>query len=222
MGYKRYTRYCDLVKKIVDTKKLYDCFIENYNLLVDRLRWELGDGSLESKNLLEFYRIRLELLKSQFCISNVLLDLLFCERSPSAPDNCKQCSRSYVYDDYDVYTRRFVSYVSHHFTSILPSNNVFDKDLELLFASPEAQVRRIDLNLLYLSKDYYDLVVSKQNRCMYFLVAWHPCELAIVLSEVLVRILLNEIISIAGNILKCHVFGCVFGISSSKEKRVCF
>ena len=164
----------------------------------------------------------MELLKSQFCISNVLLHLLFCERSPSAPGNCKQCSQSYVYDDYDVYARRFVSYVRHHCTSVLPSNNVFDKDLEPLFARPEVEVSIIDLNLLYLSKDYYDLVVSKQNRCMYFLVARHPCELAIVLSKVLVRILLNEIISIADDILKSHVSGYVFGISIRKEKRGLF
>ena len=33
---------------------------------------------------------------------------------------------------------------------------------------------------------------------------------------------MNEIISIANNILKCHVSGCVFGISSRKEKRGLF
>ena len=34
----------------------------------------------------------------------------------------------YVYDNCDVYTHNFVSYVRQHFTSILPSNNVFDKE----------------------------------------------------------------------------------------------
>ena len=67
-----------------------------------------------------------------------------------------------------------------------------------------------------------NLVVSKQNRCMHFLVVQHPCELAIVLSEVLVRILLNETISIADDILHCDVPGCVFCISSRKEKRDLF
>ena len=44
----------DLAKGIVDTNKLYDCFIENYNLyyLYILFRWELVDGSLEPKNLL--------------------------------------------------------------------------------------------------------------------------------------------------------------------------
>ena len=83
----------------------------------------------ELKTLLEFYQIRWELLKPQLGISNVLLHLLFCERSPSAASNCKWCSRSYVYDNCDVYTHNFVSYVRQHFTSILPSNNVFDKEL---------------------------------------------------------------------------------------------
>ena len=53
---------------------------------------------------------------------------------------------------------------------------------------------------------------------MYFLVARHLCELAVVLSEVWVSILLNEIIFIADDILKCLVSDCVFGISSKKEK----
>ena len=67
--------------------------------------------------------------------------------SPSAPGNCKQCSRSYVYDDCD--PTSFCFHARHHFTSILSINNVFEKDL--LFARSE--VRRIDLDLLYLPKD---------------------------------------------------------------------
>ena len=43
MGYKQYLRHFHLAKKIVDTNKLYDCFIENFNLLNDRLKWKLGD-----------------------------------------------------------------------------------------------------------------------------------------------------------------------------------
>lgn len=76
--------------------------------------------------------------------------------------------------------------------------------------------------MLYPSEDYYDLIDSRQNRCMHFLVARHPCELAIVPSEVWIRILLNEIISVGHDILKCHVSGCMFGISSRKEKRDMF
>ena len=92
----------------------------------------------------------MELLKSQFCISNVLLHLLFCGSSLSAPDNCNRCSRSHVYYDCHVYRRRFVSCVRYNFTSILPITCL----TELLFARPEVEVRRIDLDLLYPFKDY--------------------------------------------------------------------
>ena len=71
---------------------------------------------------------------------------------------------------------------------------MFDKDLEWLFECSEA--RRIDLNLLYSSKQHHDLVVSKHGRCKHFLTLHHPADLGIVLSEVLVGILLNESISI--------------------------
>ena len=63
MGCKRYTRHRDFAKRITNTDKLYHCCIENYNLIVDRLKFE---EPLESKILLKFYQIRLELLKSQF------------------------------------------------------------------------------------------------------------------------------------------------------------
>ena len=215
MGCKWYTRHRDFAKTITDTDKLYNCFIENYNLIVDTLKFGLNKEPLESKILLKFYQIRLELLKSQFFILNELL-----QRSPSIPGNCKQCSWSCIYDDDDdhdddddVDTRRFVSYVKQHFTSLLPSNNMFKKDLELLFAN--AGVRRFDLDLLYTSKDYYHLVVSKRNRCIYYLVAKH---VSLQLSEVLVRTFLNEIISIVHGILKWYISGCVYGISSRKEK----
>ena len=66
MSYKRYTRHRDFAKRITDTDKLYHCCIENYNLIVDRLKFGLNKEPLESKILLKFYQIRLELLKSQF------------------------------------------------------------------------------------------------------------------------------------------------------------
>ena len=85
---------------------------------------------------------------------------------------------------------------------------MFDKGLELLFECLE--VRRIGLNLLYSSKQHHDLVVSKHGRCKHFLTLHHPADLAIVLSEVLVGILLNEIISI----FNCISEWCVFDTNS--------
>ena len=92
MGYKRHTAHCNFAKKTVDMNKLYDCFIENFNWLFDRLKCKLGEGSL-LKNLLVFYRKRLLKSAPQFCISNVLSHLLFFERSPNTPGSCEQCSR---------------------------------------------------------------------------------------------------------------------------------
>ena len=57
MGYKRYTMHFNFTKKILDTNILYDCFIENYKLLIDRLKCKLGERSL-SKNLFAFYQKR--------------------------------------------------------------------------------------------------------------------------------------------------------------------
>lgn len=96
---------------------------------------------------------------------------------------------------------------------------MFDANLELLFGSPEVEITTINLDLVYPSKYYFDPAVLKQNRCKQFPVVRHSCELAIVLSEVWVRILLNEIISVVDDILKCHASGTVYDINSRKEKK---
>ena len=56
-------------------------------------------------------------------------------------------------------------------------------------------------DLLYCSETYYTLVDSKQNTCLYFLVVKQPCELAVKLPEVWVRISINDIASISNNLL---------------------
>ena len=73
-------------------------------------------------------------------------------------------------------------------------------------------------NLRYFSSDvlYYSGHDSKQNRCMYFLVAKQPCELAVKLSEVWMRISINEIVSIPNDLL----IDGKYGLSSRKEKIV--
>ena len=53
--------------------------------------------------------LRLESLKSQFCFSNVLAHLLFCNRSPENSDKCKHCSRHDVHDTTD-----FISSIKYH------------------------------------------------------------------------------------------------------------
>ena len=92
----------------------------------------------------------------------------------------------------------------------------FQKDLELLFA--KAEVRRLDLDVLYWSEAHHGLVGSKQYRRIYNVTLKHPCDLVINLSKVWVRILLNEIIFVSDNSLN---FG-QYGSSSRKEKRALF
>ena len=128
-------------------------------------------------NTMLYLRYSLELLKCQFCISNALVHLFFCNRSPNSnKGNCRSCSRLFVNNVND-----FVSWVKYHFTYIFPSNDIFDKDIELLFT--KANLMNFTLDVLYWSGTHYVLVDSKQNRCLYFLVAKQPYELAVKLSE---------------------------------------
>ena len=136
----------------------------------------------------------------------MLAHLLFCNRSSDNSEKCKHCSRHYVHDATD-----FISSIKYHLTSIFPSK--FEKDLELLFANTE--VERLDLDLLYHSETYYTLFDSKQNRCIYFLVAKKLCGLAVNLSEVWLRILINDFVCIYNDLL----IDGKYGMSSRKEKR---
>ena len=82
----------------------------------------------------------------------------------------------------------------------------------------KANLRHFSLNVLFHSGNHYTLVDSKQNRCLYFLVVQQPCKLAVKLSEVLIRILINKIASISNDFL----INGEYGLSSRKEKRVLF
>ena len=103
----------------------------------------------------------------------------------------------------------YAASIRYRFTLIFPSNNVFNKDLELLFT--KANLNYFTLDLLYQSESHYTLVDSNQNRCMYFV-------LDIKLSEVWIRILINDIVSISNDFL----INGEYGLSSRKEKRALF
>ena len=63
----RWTKHRDLAKTIIDTDKLCDCFIKNYDdLLIKNDKFKLILNTV----------LRLQSLKSQFCSSNVLAHLL--------------------------------------------------------------------------------------------------------------------------------------------------
>ena len=159
-----------------------------------------------------YLKFNLESLKRQFCISNVLAHLFFCNRSPNSNEgNCRSCFQLFVNNAND-----FVSLVKYHFTYIFSSNDVLDKDLELLFS--KANLMNFTLDVLYWCGTHYALVDPKQNRCLYFLVAKQPCELAVKLSEVWVRTFINDIVSISNNL---QIDG-EYGMSCRKENRKFF
>ena len=142
----------------------------------------------------------------------MLAHLFFCNRSSNSNEgNYRSYSRLFVNDASD-----FVSSIRYLFILIFSRNNVFDKDLELLFA--KVNLKHFSLDLLYHSRTHYTLVDSNQNRCMYFLVAKQPCELAVKLCEVWIRILINNIVSISNDFL----INDEFGLSRRKEKRALF
>ena len=62
------------------------------------------------------------------------------------------------------------------------------------------------------------LVDSNQNRCMYFLVAKQPSELAVKLSELWIRILINDSMSISNDFL----INGEYGLSSRKANKALF
>ena len=149
------------------------------------------------------------MLKRQFCISNALAYLFFCNRSPNSnEDSCRLCSQLFVND-----VNNFVCLIKYKFICIFSSHDVFDKDLEFLFTNEN--LMNFTLDVLYHSGTHYTLVDSKQHRYMYFLVAKQPRELAVKLSKVLVRILINEIVSTFNDPL---IHG-EYEMSSRKENR---
>ena len=146
-------------------------------------------------------------------ISNVLAHLFFSNRSLNFNEgNCRLCSQLFVNDVND-----FVSLIKYHFTSIFSSNDVFNKDSELLFTNANLMNFTQDV-LHHFGTYYYTLVDSKQYRCMYFLVAEQSCELAVKLSKVGVRILINDIVSISNGLL----IDGEYGMCSRKENRAWF
>ena len=75
----------------------------------------------------------------------------------------------------------------------------------------KANLNHFTLDLLCQFETHYTLVDSNQNSCMYFV-------LAIKLSEVWIRILINDIVFISNE----YLMNGEYGLSSRKEKRALF
>ena len=129
-GYKQFKDHRNLARTVIDRNKLNECLMNHFDELIIRLSGQF------TFNTSLYLRCSLESWNSQFCISNVLAHLFFRNRSPNSNEgNCRSCSRLFVNDASD-----FVSSIKYHFTLIFPSNNVFNKDLELLFAKANLRI----------------------------------------------------------------------------------
>ena len=111
----------------------------------------------------------------------------------------------------------FVSSIKYHFSLIFSSNKMFSNEVELFFV--KSRRTRFSLDVLYLSETYFQLVDSKQNRRMIYLVAKQPCGIINFLSEVYVRILTNQIVSISNDLL---FMSGKYGLSTRHTKRDLF
>ena len=158
-----------------------------------------------------FLNYRIQSLKYEFCITYVLCHLLFCSRSPNSGSQCRLCSQLFVEN-----TNDFVQSIKYHFSLIFLKNKIFSDETELFVQSRKT---RFNLDVLNLTERQFKLVNSKQNCCMSFLVAKHPCDIIFSVSEVCVRILINHVASFSNDLL---TMSSDYGSSIMYEKRVLF
>ena len=89
--FKKLDYYREIAHDIVDTDKLYECFIDLYdNFLFSKLSQEFQSSTLS------YLKNHLEPVKNYFFCSNVLFQLFNCPRSNYAVNGCSLCSRLYI------------------------------------------------------------------------------------------------------------------------------
>ena len=86
---KQFSNYRTLSNSIIDKSELYEFFMKRHDELIERL-------SFSFSFIVCFFKNRLQSLKNEFCISNVLCHLLFCSRSPNSKSQYGICSRLFV------------------------------------------------------------------------------------------------------------------------------
>ena len=83
-----------LAKTVINRDKLNECFMNHFDKFIIRLSCQF------TFNAMLYLRFCLESLKRQFCTSNVLAHLFFCNRSPNSNEgNCRSYSQLFVNDD---------------------------------------------------------------------------------------------------------------------------
>ena len=125
-----------------------------------------------------FSNYRLQSLKYEFSITNVLSHLLFCCRSPNSNEGqWSSCSRLYAKDADD-----FISSIKYPFSLIFSNDKIFSNEIKLLFV--KSRKMKFDLDTLYSFETHFQLLDSKQNRCMCFLAAMQPYDITVFCPKV--------------------------------------
>ena len=98
-GYIQFKDHRNLAKTVIDTDKVNECSMNHFDELIIRLSCQF------TFNKTLYLRYSLELLKRQFYISNVLVHLFFCNKSPNCNEGkCRLCSRLFANDANDFAT----------------------------------------------------------------------------------------------------------------------
>ena len=155
----------ELSNTVIDKVKIFDELIERLNFY-----FKFNDKL--------FSNYRLQSLKYEFSITNVLSHLLFCCRSPNSNEGqWSSCSRLYAKDADD-----FISSIKYPFSLIFSNDKIFSNEIKLLFV--KSRKMKFDLDTLYSFETHFQLLDSKQNRCMCFLAAMQPYDITVFCPKV--------------------------------------
>ena len=183
--FKKLDYYREIAHDIVDTDKLYECFIDLYdNFLFSKLSQEFQLSTLS------FLKNHLEPVKNYFLCSNVLFHLFSCPRSNYAVNPCALCSRLYI--------DPLIDCVDLHNTDLrykLIKSSIFAYDVKQLFKNNF--ITQFKLNICYKSLEQYTVLNSDQKRCLQLSVFQNECDIIIKYCEVLIRIFLNFFYSVS-------------------------
>ena len=163
--FKKLDYYREIAHDIVDTDKLYECFIDLYdNFLFSKLSQEFQLSTLS------FSKNHLEPVKNYFLCSNVLFHLFNCPRSNYAVNHCALCSRLYI--------DPLIDCVDLHNTDLhykLIKSSIFAYDVKQLFKNNF--ITQFKLNICYKSLEQYTVLNSDQKRCLQLSVFQNECNI---------------------------------------------
>ena len=89
-GHKLFKKYREISNRITDENELYDCFMKRFDKLIKKRSCYFDSIDCLCLNY------RLQSIKNEFCITNVLCHLLFCSGSPISESQCRQIESLFV------------------------------------------------------------------------------------------------------------------------------